>query len=102
MRPPTSSNSNAAPNDDELAFARHVRQSCARGRRDPSGDVPYIASTYFRPAARMNPTASDISPSASDLIARLGLEPHPEGGWYREVHRSVVRAADARAAREPR
>jgi len=22
------------------------------------------------------------------LIARLQLEPHPEGGWYREVHRS--------------
>jgi predicted cupin superfamily sugar epimerase len=36
----------------------------------------------------MNPTASDISPSASDLIAQLSLEPHPEGGWYREVHRS--------------
>lgn len=25
---------------------------------------------------------------AADLIARFGLEPHPEGGWYREVHRS--------------
>lgn len=47
----------------------------------------------------MNPTSSELSPSASDpedrttdqvteLIARLGLEPHPEGGWYREVHRS--------------
>ena len=36
----------------------------------------------------MHPTASEQSPSASDLIARLGLEPHPEGGWYREVHRS--------------
>jgi predicted cupin superfamily sugar epimerase len=36
----------------------------------------------------MNPTASEKSPSASDLVARLGLEPHPEGGWYREVHRS--------------
>jgi uncharacterized protein len=26
--------------------------------------------------------------SAADLIARLDLSPHPEGGWYREVHRS--------------
>lgn len=22
------------------------------------------------------------------LIAQLGLLPHPEGGWYREIHRS--------------
>ena len=22
------------------------------------------------------------------LIAQLGLQPHPEGGWYREIHRS--------------
>ena len=22
------------------------------------------------------------------LIKRLGLMPHPEGGWYRELHRS--------------
>lgn len=26
--------------------------------------------------------------TAAELIARLQLEPHPEGGWYREVHRS--------------
>ena len=25
---------------------------------------------------------------ADDLIARLGLEPHPEGGWFRETWRS--------------
>ena len=22
------------------------------------------------------------------LIQQLGLKPHPEGGWYRELHRS--------------
>lgn len=27
--------------------------------------------------------------NAADLVARLRLEPHPEGGWYREVHRST-------------
>lgn len=27
---------------------------------------------------------------ASGLIAALGLVPHPEGGWYREVHRSAT------------
>lgn len=26
--------------------------------------------------------------SAADLVARLGLAPHPEGGFYREVHRA--------------
>ena len=25
-----------------------------------------------------------------DLIARLGLEPHPEGGWFRETWRAPV------------
>jgi predicted cupin superfamily sugar epimerase len=32
---------------------------------------------------------------ASRLIERLGLEAHPEGGWYRETHRSAVRLAAA-------
>ena len=27
---------------------------------------------------------------ARALIERLGLAPHPEGGWYRELHRSTV------------
>lgn len=25
---------------------------------------------------------------SQELIQTLGLQPHPEGGWYREVHRS--------------
>jgi hypothetical protein len=25
--------------------------------------------------------------TASDIIARLGLQPHPEGGYFRETHR---------------
>nr|WP_106330096.1 cupin domain-containing protein [Actinoplanes italicus] len=29
-------------------------------------------------------------PMASDLVERLGLRPHPEGGWYRETWRSPV------------
>ena len=38
---------------------------------------------------------------AAELIARLALEPHAEGGWYREVHRSaeiIVTARGPRAA----
>ena len=37
--------------------------------------------------------------SASALIERLGLVPHPEGGWYREVHRSVARVLTPRGER---
>jgi predicted cupin superfamily sugar epimerase len=29
-------------------------------------------------------------PNARAWIERLHLEPHPEGGWYREIHRSPV------------
>ena len=38
---------------------------------------------------------------AAELIALLGLDPHPEGGYYREVFRSAsqVTTADARGAR---
>lgn len=32
-------------------------------------------------------TAATID--ARQLVERLGLEPHPEGGWYREIHRST-------------
>jgi predicted cupin superfamily sugar epimerase len=28
--------------------------------------------------------------TAADLIALLGLEPHPEGGWYRQTFRDEV------------
>jgi predicted cupin superfamily sugar epimerase len=36
---------------------------------------------------------------ASALIQRLQLQPHPEGGWYREVHRSAERVNTAKGAR---
>ena len=43
-----------------------------------------------------------IAPAALHLIRRLGLEPHPEGGFYRETYRSEERVQrgriDGRAA----
>ena len=33
---------------------------------------------------------SDLVPAARELIDRLGLEPHPEGGFFRESWRSPV------------
>lgn len=35
--------------------------------------------------------------TAPDIIARLGLEPHPEGGHYRETFRDSRTDADGRA-----
>ena len=32
-----------------------------------------------------------MSRSAQRLIEQLGLAPHPEGGWYRQVHRSSLK-----------
>ena len=42
-----------------------------------------------------------MSARAAELIALLELNPHPEGGHFREVHRSSsqVRPADGRGAR---
>jgi predicted cupin superfamily sugar epimerase len=37
--------------------------------------------------------------AASELVARLELKPHPEGGWYREVHRSGEQVQTARGPR---
>ena len=40
-------------------------------------------------------------PRARAFIQRLGLAPHPESGWYRELHRSplAVQPDDGRTAR---
>jgi len=37
--------------------------------------------------------------TAATIIQRLSLLPHPEGGWYREVHRAAERVECARGAR---
>jgi len=34
---------------------------------------------------------------ARDIIDRLGLEPHPEGGWFRETWRAEATAGDRAA-----
>jgi predicted cupin superfamily sugar epimerase len=45
--------------------------------------------------------ATSMHPRASELISELQLEPHPEGGFFREVFRSgrVVQQQDARGLR---
>ena len=39
-----------------------------------------------------------MSPSAESTLRELGLAPHPEGGAYREVHRSSITVADGTGA----
>jgi predicted cupin superfamily sugar epimerase len=39
------------------------------------------------------------SAAASDLVSKLALQPHPEGGWYREIYRSPTRVETARGSR---
>jgi uncharacterized protein len=36
---------------------------------------------------------------ARHLIDKLALQPHPEGGWYREIYRSPTRVETARGPR---
>lgn len=31
--------------------------------------------------------------TAAEVVALLGLEPHPEGGWFRETHRDAASTA---------
>ena len=42
-----------------------------------------------------------MEPRAAELIETLGLVPHPEGGYYREIYRSVdqVNPPDGRGSR---
>ena len=42
-----------------------------------------------------------MHPRAAELIAVLGLQPHPEGGFYRQIFRSPVQVSplDGRASR---
>jgi predicted cupin superfamily sugar epimerase len=45
--------------------------------------------------------AAPLNGRAAELVDTLGLQPHPEGGWYAEVFRSAqpVGTADGRAPR---
>ena len=36
--------------------------------------------------------------TAAGVVARLGLQPHPEGGWYRETWRAQAAEGEARSA----
>jgi predicted cupin superfamily sugar epimerase len=52
---------------------------------------------FFQPARGQRRMASD-SEDAAAVTARLGLAPHPEGGWYRETWRAPAPEGETRAA----
>jgi len=43
--------------------------------------------------------AAPMRPTAAEIVATLGLEPHPEGGYYRETYRAPACVETARGAR---
>lgn len=51
--------------------------------------------------ARPTSEPAALPPRAAELVATLRLQPHPEGGHYREIYRAAetVRTGDARPAR---
>jgi predicted cupin superfamily sugar epimerase len=42
---------------------------------------------------------ADPRTRAAELIDELALQPHPEGGWYREIYRSATRVDTPRGPR---
>lgn len=40
-----------------------------------------------------------VSATATEIIARLGLVPHPEGGFFRETYRAALQVATPRGTR---
>lgn len=51
------------------------------------------------PAKPLIPAKLFLPAKARSLIRRLGLQPHPEGGYYREIHRSAERVETRRGRR---
>jgi predicted cupin superfamily sugar epimerase len=55
----------------------------------PSSPSPSSPSASPTPSSSSGPRATGGS-QASPLVEALGLQPHPEGGWFRETWRSEV------------
>ncbi len=59
------------------------------GDDDPQVPVEGMAVAAGDPAARSAaaPATRAAAPTAAEVVGRLGLRPHPEGGWYAETWR---------------
>jgi predicted cupin superfamily sugar epimerase len=60
-------------------------------------DVAWSLMRLFksRDAPERNRQQRNMHPRAAELIERLQLQPHPEGGYYRELYRSASEVAPA-------
>ncbi|HEX6569562.1 MAG TPA: cupin domain-containing protein, partial [Acidimicrobiales bacterium] len=63
----------------------HGAAPAGPGASAPTPRPPTPAATPAAAAAPAAATASAVSAAA--IVARLGLRPHPEGGWYAETWR---------------
>ncbi|MCB9629531.1 MAG: cupin domain-containing protein [Sandaracinaceae bacterium] len=48
------------------------------------------APAHARQDAGVTDAATRRAPSAQELVTQLGLEPHPEGGYFRETYRDAL------------
>src|SRR6202007_2718966 len=89
-------NSDAAWRGEESQRVPARRRAVGRGQRaderqERGGSVRRIARTQEQVLMRRLPPPADI-------IARLALKPHPEGGHYRETFRDTHLDANGRAS----
>jgi uncharacterized protein len=57
-----------------------------------------VATVLDLPPPSRHQMAMPVSASAQSVIQRLDLQPHPEGGWYRETVRAAPADGEDRGA----
>jgi len=79
----------------------HPRQDPAYRLADESPAAQLTAGLSRSPAARGLPGAyaRSVRSTAEELTANLGLEPHSEGGWFRETYRAAQTVQTPRGER---
>lgn len=75
----------------------HPRQDPAYRLADESPAAQLTAGLSRSPDAPAY--AEVVRPTVDEIAARLGLEPHREGGWFRETYRAAETVATARGTR---
>jgi predicted cupin superfamily sugar epimerase len=58
-----------------------------------------VRGTHVCEDVEIAPTLTVKRMQAREIVQKLRLMPHPEGGWYREIHRSAVEVAGPKGAR---
>lgn len=69
------------------ATALERMQAPKDGAPSKPDDLTFV---IYRPAPGGRAAVAHLPPALRRVIRRYALRPHPEGGWYRETHRSRV------------